>query len=594
MKRRSRNTINDSTKGPSSLLSLNGNHVDSMMKKRNSGNDLSGIIDDGADPVADPDVSNYILLIALYTLQGIPMGLTASIPFLIQQKIKALAVTAADVASSAAGVDISNVATSAGNNGAIATQLYNAQAIFALCSWPFSLKLLWAPIVDAVYFKRIGRRKSWLIPVQTTAGALMYFGSEWIDKQLEVNDLSSFDVKGMTCFFFGLYFLMATQDIAVDGWALTMLSKANRGRGPLCNSIGQNIGYFLSYVGFLALNDAETSDKVWRPLFGIKNRETGEGLVSLGGFLKAMGCVMLAITAFVALFKSEVGEVSVDDESNDDDDDELDASKIGLIETYKRLWHVSQLPAVKTMFLILLTYRFPTSLSDNVKTLKAVEFGLSKQTISLLSPIIILPIGIMVPIIGSKIFHGHPLKQFMTAYKVRVTLVAIFDIAMLLVVRSVKSNSNMGTTGMFWFTVIGSTALQAIVAALQFNAQMTFFASRVDPSIGGSYMTLLNTMANLGGTWPASVIMFLVGKFTVPEVCTFEKGIEVCNGGRDAYFPLQVVLSAIGLAWIFFLGKSVQQVSVLPESAWRTNSLEDEKSVDSALEKGRRSNKKKS
>ena len=35
-----------------------------------------------------------------------------------------------------------------------------------------------------------------------------------------------------------------------------------------------------------------------------------EGLVSLGGFLRAMGCVMLAITAFVALFKSEVGEVS--------------------------------------------------------------------------------------------------------------------------------------------------------------------------------------------------------------------------------------------------------------------------------------------
>ena len=30
----------------------------------------------------------------------------------------------------------------------------------------------------------------------------------------------------------------------------------------------------------------------------------------------------------------------MDDESNDDDDDELDASKIGLIETYKRLWHV--------------------------------------------------------------------------------------------------------------------------------------------------------------------------------------------------------------------------------------------------------------
>ena len=62
---------------------------------------------------------------------------------------------------------------------------------------------------------------------------------------------SSMNVQGVTFFFFTLYFLMATQDIAVDGWALTMLSKKNRGKGPICNSIGQNIGYFLSYVGFL-------------------------------------------------------------------------------------------------------------------------------------------------------------------------------------------------------------------------------------------------------------------------------------------------------------------------------------------------------
>ena len=41
------------------------------------------------------DRYNYALLIALYTLQGIPMGLSASIPFLIQQKIKYIASVAA-------------------------------------------------------------------------------------------------------------------------------------------------------------------------------------------------------------------------------------------------------------------------------------------------------------------------------------------------------------------------------------------------------------------------------------------------------------------------------------------------------------------
>ena len=60
----------------------------------------------------------------------------------------------------------------------------------------------------------------------------------------------------MTAFFFALYFLMATQDIAVDGWALTMLSRANVDMASTCNTIGQNVGYFAAYVGFLALEDA--------------------------------------------------------------------------------------------------------------------------------------------------------------------------------------------------------------------------------------------------------------------------------------------------------------------------------------------------
>jgi hypothetical protein len=32
------------------------------------------------------DLPNYLLLLVLYTLQGIPMGLSASIPLLIQQR----------------------------------------------------------------------------------------------------------------------------------------------------------------------------------------------------------------------------------------------------------------------------------------------------------------------------------------------------------------------------------------------------------------------------------------------------------------------------------------------------------------------------
>lgn len=94
----------------------------------------------------------------------------------------------------------------------------------------------------------------------------------------------------------------------------------------------------------------------------------------------------------------------------------------------------------------------------------------------------------------------------------RVTVVALMDVLMILTVKYYKDSN----PGLLWATLIISTALQTAASSLQFNAQMTFFASRVDRNIGGSYMTLLNTFANLGGTWPASPVLYMMGRFTNP------------------------------------------------------------------------------
>lgn len=61
------------------------------------------------------------------------------------------------------------------------------------------------------------------------------------------------NIEILTVLFFCLNFLAATQDIAVDGWALTMLKKSNVGHASTCNSVGQTTGFFLSYVLFMAL-----------------------------------------------------------------------------------------------------------------------------------------------------------------------------------------------------------------------------------------------------------------------------------------------------------------------------------------------------
>lgn len=47
-----------------------------------------------------------------------------------------------------------------------------------------------------------------------------------------------------------------------------------------------------------------------------------------------------------------------------------------------------------------------------------------------------------------------------------------------------------------------------------FVASMAFFAKVSDPTVGGTYMTLLNTLNNLGGNWPSTTALWLVDLLT--------------------------------------------------------------------------------
>lgn len=47
-----------------------------------------------------------------------------------------------------------------------------------------------------------------------------------------------------------------------------------------------------------------------------------------------------------------------------------------------------------------------------------------------------------------------------------------------------------------------------------FVGVMAFFARISDSSIGGTYMTLLNTFTNLGGNWPSWVALRFVSEIT--------------------------------------------------------------------------------
>ena len=100
------------------------------------------------------DLKNIAFLMFLYFLQGIPLGLTASLPYILSSK---------------------NIS-------------YSHQAIFSFASWPFAIKLFWAPIVDSLYIKRIGKRKSWLVPIQYLIGIFMILFSDVVHEMIDIKN----------------------------------------------------------------------------------------------------------------------------------------------------------------------------------------------------------------------------------------------------------------------------------------------------------------------------------------------------------------------------------------------------------------------
>ena len=199
------------------------------------------------------DERNIAVLLFLYVLQGIPIGLASAIPLILTNRHVS----------------------------------YKQQAEFSFANWPFSIKLLWAPIVDSMFIARFGRRKTWLVPVQYLIGGTMLLLAQNVNYYLDGdgNESKTPDVFSLTCMFFFLHFLAATQDIAVDGWALTMLQRHNVGYASTCNTVGQTAGYFLGYIGYMVLESY--------------------GVLTLPDFLNFWGCTFMVMTTLIAVFKHE-------------------------------------------------------------------------------------------------------------------------------------------------------------------------------------------------------------------------------------------------------------------------------------------------
>lgn len=500
------------------------------------------------------DLHNIALLMFLYLLQGIPLGLSGSIPFILSSR------------------QVS----------------YADQGTFSFALWPFSLKLLWAPVVDSVFIKRMGRRKSWLVPIQYMLGTFMILFANYTQKLLEgdsaASDGSHSSIFILTCIFFMFTFLAATQDIAVDGWALTMLSKENVSWGSTCNSVGQTAGWFIGNVIFLTLESADFCNKNVRPLFGLD--EQNYGMVTIDKFMFFFGCTFVISTTLVLLFKAEKNN-----SSNSDDDEEFTVK-----ETYQQMWKVIWLIPIKKLILILMTVKLCFA-ADALSYLKLIEAGVPKEKLGLLA-VPLAPLQIILPLVISKYTNGpKPFDFFIRAIPFRLFM-GLVVAGWVYATPYFKDENNEYPFYYYVICVVVNMA-HTVFAYTMFVSQMSFYAQISDKSIGGTYMTLLNTLSNLGGVWPQTLALYLANVLTFKycsadslpvDSINYSKNLSLINdnacsseierngcvslGGVcitriDAFYIETIACTLFGIFWLIKFKSIMKNLQDLPKAAWK-------------------------
>ena len=132
-------------------------------------------------------------------------------------------------------------------------------------------------------------------------------------------------------------------------------------------------------------------------------------------------------------------------------------------------------------------------------------------------------------------------------------------------------------TPAYYSAVLAITILYGLATeCLMFVGMGAFFLNVTSSSVhvAGSYLTLLNTSSNMGGTWHRAIVLWLVDKVTVREDCVLPP--DAAHGTNcpimyDGYYILSLVLIPVSVFVGVYLFRTLRQLGRLPESAWKAS-----------------------
>jgi PAT family beta-lactamase induction signal transducer AmpG len=362
---------------------------------------------DTAQTSGMPTWARFAVLFALYLVQGLPYGFqTGALPIYLRET----------------GISLTGIALA----GAL--------------SLPWMLKILWAPVVDRWYLRGLGRRRSWILPMQL-ALATACATAAFTEPHSHLQPL----LVLLLC----MNLVAATMDIAVDGLAVDLLAGRTLGYANIAQVVGFKVGMLTSSGVLLRASSAVG----WQGMF----------------FL--MAGIVIAGFALTLLVREPAAQR------------EAEPDTVRHILTLLR--RALRTPGVPWLLFFIASYKFGESMADQVFRPFLVDAGFAREQIATW----VNTYGMLGSLAGSTL--GGVLAS-------RVGLLR--GLTMTACLRALPL---LGMLGLALGTPSAASVIAVTVAENLFGGALTtcmfaYMMSRVDRRIGATHFTLFATVEVMG------------------------------------------------------------------------------------------------
>jgi len=161
-----------------------------------------------------------------------------------------------------------------------------------------------------------------------------------------------------------------------------------------------------------------------------------------------------------------------------------------------------------------------------------IENGVSKEKLSLIS-MPLIPLIALWPLIISKYTNSSNPLLFMSKILPVKLIITLLICVFVYYVPNFRLDDGEYPT-YFFFICLVTFLVNGLVDTTLSLSLMSFFSKISDEALGGTYMTFLTTLTNLGGSYPGTVALFLINWLNRKHCSYYDSDAEVSSLATNA------------------------------------------------------------